>query len=143
MRFRSVERGTFAEYPLTPYSTDMYSGGYAGLFTTSYYADSGGYGWKYDEGDKSLTLVYAPGGGLQMVYRPSDAKYASVYASVVAGKSPVSKGTMRKLAEAAGGKATTPFGGSSAVPSWMLPAAAVLVLAGVVALAFWPTGKKS
>lgn len=142
MRFRSVERGTFATYPMAPYSSDMYSGGYAGILNGSYYADSGGYGWKYDTSDKSITMVFAPGGGLQTRYLPKDAKYAGIYAAVISGKSGMTKSAVRKIAEAAGGKETAPLGDGSGMPGWVLPAAAVVTLAGVAALAFWPRGKK-
>lgn len=143
MHFRNVERGTFATYPMQPYSSDMYSGGYAGFFGGSYYADSGGYGWKYDAKDKSITMVFSPGGGLQTRYLPTDAKYAGIYAVVISGKEGMSKGAVKQIAEAAGGKETAPLGGGGGLPSWVLPAVAVVTLAGVAALAFWPTGKKA
>lgn len=183
MKFRSIERGVFSEYPMMPYASGMYAGyGWSvssllGLAESQgFYPDNGGYGWYYNaDTNKSIDLVFAPGGGKRITYYVGDPGYQTVFDKVVRGKSPVSnKEALKAIVEAKGGRETsgrsvgssTSAGfeqakktaadtgagdpGSPGAPSgafyqkpWFLPAVAVVTIAGVAAIAFWPAPKKN
>lgn len=142
MHFRSAVRDSVsASYPMQPYSPDMYSG-YAGIFSGNYYADEGGYGWYFNKKDRSITMVFAPGGGASVVYLPTDAKYTAIYNTVIAGKSGMSKAAVRQIAVASGG-AETSSGTVSETKKvweqgWFLPSVAVVTVAAVALIAFLP-----
>jgi hypothetical protein len=118
MHFRSETRGAVvSNYPMVPYSNGMYSGGY-GFSVSSFlglteaqgwYVDTGGYGWYYNgDTNKSLDLVFAPGGGKRVTYYVSDPNYQTIFNKVVKGKNPVSnKEALKALVEKSGGVETT------------------------------------
>ena len=178
MKFRSAERGTFSTYPMAPYSNGMYSGdygfsisGFLGLpEAQGFYEDAGGYGWYYNaDTNKSLDLVFAPGGGQRITYYVGDPSYQTIFNKVVKEKSPLSKADLQAVVVKAGGKETTgrsvtsssvagapqaartpaaaadtkePFGGDDKKlweQSWFLPVAGGLTLVAVLGIAFWPS----
>jgi hypothetical protein len=99
MHFRSAERGVFSEYPVQPYSNTMYAGVLdealvllKGAGSEGFYADSGGYGWYYNgDTNKSIDMVFAPGGGQRITYYVTDANYQTIFDKVVKGKKPATK----------------------------------------------------
>ena len=115
MHFRSAERGVFSEYPVQPYSNTMYAGVLdealvllKGAGSEGFYADSGGYGWYYNgDTNKSIDMVFAPGGGQRITYYVTDANYQTIFDKVVKGKKPATKETVKAAAEKAGGKETS------------------------------------
>lgn len=118
MHFRSATRDAVtASYPVVPYSTAMYSGDYGWSLSSflglaesqGFYADTGGYGWYYNaDTNKSIDLVFAPGGGQRITYYETDPSYKAIFNKVVKGKNPVGdKEELKALAEKAGGKETT------------------------------------
>jgi len=117
MKFRSAERGTFSTYPMTPYSNGMYSGEYGASLSSwlglaeaqGFYEDAGGYGWYYNaDTNKSLDLVFAPGGGQRITYYVGDPSYQTIFNKVVKGKYPLSnKEALQVVVAKAGGKETT------------------------------------
>lgn len=179
MHFRSAERGVFSEYPVQPYSNTMYAGVLdealvllKGAGSEGFYADSGGYGWYYNgDTNKSIDMVFAPGGGQRITYYVTDANYQTIFDKVVKGKKPATKETVKAAAEKAGGKetsgksvassssagssqaskATVAAGGTPAPAlsggskfweqSWFLPTVGGLTVAAVLAIAFWPSPK--
>ena len=117
MKFKSTERGTFSTYPMAPYSNGMYSGEYGASFSSylglaesqGFYEDAGGYGWYYNaDTNKSIDLVFAPGGGQRITYYIGDPSYQTVFDKVVKEKSPLrNKEALQAVVEKAGGKETT------------------------------------
>ena len=117
MKFKSTERGTFSTYPMAPYSNGMYSGEYGASFSSylglaesqGFYEDAGGYGWYYNaDTNKSIDLVFAPGGGQRITYYIGDPSYQTVFDQVVKEKSPLrTKEALQAVVEKAGGKETT------------------------------------
>ena len=117
MKFRSAERGAFSTYPMAPYSNGMYSGEYGASFSSylglaesqGFYEDAGGYGWYYNaDTNKSIDLVFAPGGGQRITYYVGDPSYQSIFNKVVKEKSPLrNKEALQAVVEKAGGKETT------------------------------------
>ena len=181
MKFKSTERGTFSTYPMAPYSNGMYSGEYGASFSSylglaesqGFYEDAGGYGWYYNaDTNKSIDLVFAPGGGQRITYYIGDPSYQTVFDKVVKEKSPLrNKEALQAVVEKAGGKETTgrsvtsssaagakqaartpaaaadpkeTLGGDDKKlweQSWFLPVVGAVTVAGVLAIALWPSSK--
>jgi hypothetical protein len=157
----------------------MYSGGYGfsissflGLAESQgFYADTGGYGWYYNaDTNKSIDLVFAPGGGQRITYYVGDPSYQTVFDKVVKEKSPLrNKEALQAVVAKAGGKETTgrsvtsssaagakqaartpaaaadpkeTLGGDDKKlweQSWFLPVVGAVTVAGVLAIALWPS----
>lgn len=116
MRFQSTIRDArYASYPMTPYPATGYGTATSWLAnlvgldeSRGFYTDAGGYAWYYNEdSNKSIDMVFAPGGGTRITFYVGEPKYQGIFNKVVKGKSPVNRDEAKAAAEKAGGKETS------------------------------------